>query len=287
MITIERLKELREWAVDQDFGDGISTDLLAVLDEVERLRDETVIQHGALKTLSGVEELWIKAEAELSHAKEVAEGAGYRLANAEAKFARVRPLVEAAMGADISMRKTYIEGEVCRDENCPLLRAALDYRNAENEKKGDPQMTPPTAPTREEMLKLWDDCYAIASTHLYGAPKYGPHYDAIRALIEASAQAPAPPLPAEVEEAMALLAEAKHAAYLWRRGYEGLPDAIKKHDAEDVALATLRAAFQPKVVSREQIQQRADAFGCLSVTDVVGILRDQGVKVEETLGARR
>ena len=39
--------------------------------------------------------------------------------------------------------------------------------------------------TTEQMLKMWDDCYAIASPHLYGAPKYGSMFDAIRAALQA------------------------------------------------------------------------------------------------------
>lgn len=56
---------------------------------------------------------------------------------AEAALEKARPLIEAVGGADIQMRKTYIEGEVCQDENCPLLQAALAYRAAQEKEKAN------------------------------------------------------------------------------------------------------------------------------------------------------
>lgn len=50
-------------------------------------------------------------------------------------YERFQPLIEAAEGAKIEMRKTYIEGTVCRDENCPLLRAALKCRAEKREEE--------------------------------------------------------------------------------------------------------------------------------------------------------
>lgn len=59
-----------------------------------------------------------------------------------------------------------------------------DEEGHSNEDSGKPHPKPePTSAERERLLKLWDNCYACASSHLYGATKYGPDYHAIRALI--------------------------------------------------------------------------------------------------------
>ena len=104
--------------------------------------------------------------------------------------------------------------------------------------------------------------------------------------------APSPaPLPKEVEEAMDRLSHCVNNAhhidplqYLEPvPGAEADVELQKKCLALDwEALAVIKAALRPKVVTRKWIRKRADWAGCLGVTDVAGILRELGIEVEET-----
>ncbi|MBE3040300.1 MAG: hypothetical protein IMZ62_16000 [Chloroflexi bacterium] len=76
-------------------------------------------------------------KAELSHAKEVAEGAGYRLANAKAQLEKQRPLIEAVMGARLIWvahppASSYMPPIEVREfdqvGDKAILRAALTYK---------------------------------------------------------------------------------------------------------------------------------------------------------------
>ena len=106
-------------------------------DEIERLRADCAVATKMLDLADGIIEKQV-AElsamwAELSHAKEVAEGAGYRLANAEAELAKQAPLIEAAMGATISKYQDVTGGSSVlipffSDGDDDILRAALKLR---------------------------------------------------------------------------------------------------------------------------------------------------------------
>jgi len=109
-----------------------------------------------------------------------------------------------------------------------------------------------------------------------------------------SAPSPAPTikkdLRVEVEEAMDRLSHCVNNAhhidplqYLEPvPGAEADVELQKKCLALDwEALAVIKAALRPKVVTRKWIRKRADWAGCLGVTDVAGILRELGIEVSE------
>jgi len=91
-ISDERIKELREWLKTYSFTYGQCAEILTLLDDYSSLR------------------------AELTHAKEVAEGAGYRFEKAEA--GRAEALAQLA-----KLRSTLTELHAIMKGECPgLLR---------------------------------------------------------------------------------------------------------------------------------------------------------------------
>jgi rubrerythrin len=157
-MTPERIKELRQWvqAAESHWAGGHDdfpdrTDLLAILDDYERLRESQAETEQAAtqevvrlqkkcreweaKYLKRHEE-WAKVEAELERLR---DGNEYkhrmmrywetRAEKAEAELARVRPLVEAVMGADNEQLENDVRypSLTTHKDGQAILRAALEY----------------------------------------------------------------------------------------------------------------------------------------------------------------
>jgi hypothetical protein len=145
MISDERIEELRVFLLTlnkegwspgrKGWADDVA-DLLSLLDEVRGLRQEMVIKVGALKTLSGLEEAWIKEKARAEKAekdaamfKDFLDLMTKRANKAEAALDLARPLLEAAennikLGNATNEPSYYING----DGYERIFSAALDYQ---------------------------------------------------------------------------------------------------------------------------------------------------------------
>jgi hypothetical protein len=100
------------------------------------------------------------------------------------------------------------------------------------------------------------------------------------------------PLPAEVVEAMENIRDGIEYAggQLGWHDYEGLTTSFAvikaalskgaEWEKKYAAQRTGQMEVNPIRVTREGIRKRADAFGCLGVADVIGLLRELGIVVE-------
>ena len=142
MIDQSRIRELRDIVIDMgkgwaegsyylpEEGEWTGADLLAVLDDYERLREELGEWRETAHEGKRLKDEWKaraeKAEAELEHRCDQRDSAIESVGLLTAELAAARPLLDAAGHPDLMM-------EYCPDNSealMGLLRAALAYRES-------------------------------------------------------------------------------------------------------------------------------------------------------------
>ena len=231
----------------------------------------------------------------LDHFDEMMKGLGVWIGPGGCyECAAIRSLIESSgekASAQEEGKATPSRSEIISDADARRLLSDAGYFRTEDD---IPAPLPGPSPELKQVVDYitrplfgmeWVDSLLRACRELNkGKPEHQKWIDEARAILKGHAAPPPAPLPKEVEEAMARMPDAILCAYAFRLGHTratipSVSEATYDNEADEAALAVIRAALRPKVVTREWLVKLGECFIYLKLDEAQAILRELGIEV--------